>query len=474
MANADSTIVAITTIAVDRLPNAMWVEIETADGRVGLGETYGSPPAAMAAWFHDTGAAYLLGENADDIERHWWAIYGSWAPAGIGLETRVLSMVDIALWDLFAKRAGLPLVAMLGGAVRPMSAPTTPAGTGLRRGSAIPGGGLVGIRRPGGKYEDLWAFRNEADRLARTARHGLRRHEDLAVRRDGRRDGRQGDQPAPAPPRAGADPQDPRRGRRPDRRRDRAARPLGRRDGDGHRRELEPYNGRSGSRIRSRSTTRRSMAQIVAHTSRTIAAGENLGAFYRFTELIGSGLGLVIADQKFVGGITAAHRVADLAGQHRRSFACHDCADRSTWRRASTSPSTRRTPGYQEMVRAFYFGWYEELATACRRLESGRLHALDVPGPRRRAAAGGSNATRRARPGCPRREGYTAGAACNATIAAATIASRRPYGCNTLCRPFGEEELTDGRPVPSGRRTAGLGPSRSSTVASRGATCSVS
>src|SRR5258708_3887299 len=162
----DSTIVRLTTIYLDRLPNACWLELETADGRVGLGESYGAP-AAMAAWFHDVGAAYLLGQNADDIERHWWALYGNWGPSGIGLETRTLSMTDIALWDLFAKRAGLPLVAMLGGAVRnSVRAYNTCGGPAYGEDPAVPGADLIGIRRPGGKYQDRWAFRHEADRLA--------------------------------------------------------------------------------------------------------------------------------------------------------------------------------------------------------------------------------------------------------------------------------------------------------------------
>src|SRR3954470_7114467 len=162
----DSTIVRLTTISTDRVPGVIWLEVETADGRVGLGESWGAP-SATEAWFHDEGAAYLLGKNADDIEKHWWALYNSWGPAGIGLETRVISMIDIALWDLFGKRAGLPLVAMLGGALRDdVRAYNTCAGPAYGADHA-PGGDYAGIRQPGGRYEDLWAFRNEAGRLAR-------------------------------------------------------------------------------------------------------------------------------------------------------------------------------------------------------------------------------------------------------------------------------------------------------------------
>ena len=121
-------------------------------------------------------------------------------------------------------------------------------------------------------------------------------------------------------------------------------------------------------------------AVIVGSTSRTIAAGENLGSFHRFTELIGSGLGLVIADQNFVGGITAAHRVADLAGQHRRSFACHDCSGPVNLATGVHLSLHQENGWLQEMVRAFYFGWYQEFADGLPPFESGRLRALDVPG----------------------------------------------------------------------------------------------
>jgi galactonate dehydratase len=377
----DSKIVRLTTVHFDRLPNAMWLEIETADGRVGLGESYGAP-AAMAAWFHDAGAAYLLGRNADNIERHWWAIYGNWGPAGIGLETRTLSMVDIALWDLFAKRAGLPLVAMLGGPVRDsVRAYNTCGGPAYGEDPAVPGADLIGIRRPGGKYEDLWAFRHEADRLATELLEmgfGAMKiwpFDEVADETGGKAiTGLQ---------------------------LERGLEPIRKiRDAVGDRIEvaielhgrwdvsaamviahaLEPYRP---IWIEDPITfdSPAEMAQVVAHTSSTVAAGENLGSFHRFTELIGgAGLGLVIADQNFVGGITAAQRVADLAGQHRRSFACHDCSGPVNLATGVHLSLHLENAWLQEMVRAFYFGWYDEFVTGLPPFEGGHLRSLETPG----------------------------------------------------------------------------------------------
>src|SRR6476469_1301540 len=89
----DSRIVRLTTIWLDRLPNNVWVEIETADGRVGLGESYGTPES-LTAWLHEIAAPALIGQDADQIERHWWALYTAWGQPGVGVEGRGISLVD--------------------------------------------------------------------------------------------------------------------------------------------------------------------------------------------------------------------------------------------------------------------------------------------------------------------------------------------------------------------------------------------
>jgi L-alanine-DL-glutamate epimerase-like enolase superfamily enzyme len=379
----DSTIVRVTTIYYDHVgpQGQVWLEIETADGRVGLGESAGAP-SATAAWFRDIGAPYLLGQDADDIERHWWALYTNWAPAGIGLETRVVAMVDLALWDLFGKRTGMPLVKLLGGPVRPsIRAYNTCAGPAYYEDSALPTDDRTGIRDPKGKYEDLWAFRHDADRLARElldmgfGAMKIWPFDEMADESGGRAISRsqlaRGLEPIKKIRDAVGD------------RIDVAIELHGRWDVATAMviaKALEPY-GPLWIEDPVWFDYPAEMAQIVNHTSLTIAAGENLGSFHRFTELInGSGLGLVIADQNFVGGVTAAHRVADFAGQHRRSFACHDCGGPVNLATGVHLALHLENAWYQEMVRAFYFGWYAEVATGLPRFDNGQLYALDVPG----------------------------------------------------------------------------------------------
>jgi len=93
----------------------LWVRIHTDNGLYGVGETFPAPEAEKAVIVRDY-APILLGRDPRDIERIWLDLfthvqYRGWA----GAEIRALSAVDIALWDLLGKVAGLPVYILLGG-----------------------------------------------------------------------------------------------------------------------------------------------------------------------------------------------------------------------------------------------------------------------------------------------------------------------------------------------------------------------
>jgi D-galactarolactone cycloisomerase len=94
--------------------NTTLVRLETDDGLVGWGEGADSPVINQLL------APLVLGENplerAGLWERMFHALYN--ANNAVGLAGSAISAVDIALWDLAGKAAGLPVYQMLGGKVR--------------------------------------------------------------------------------------------------------------------------------------------------------------------------------------------------------------------------------------------------------------------------------------------------------------------------------------------------------------------
>jgi L-alanine-DL-glutamate epimerase-like enolase superfamily enzyme len=95
------------------------VRLHTDSGLVGLGETY-PRNEAEASLVHANAAGMLLGRDARDIERIWADLHRTFdfQVAG-GTEMRVLSAIDLALWDLLAKSLHLPVYRLLGGRSNP-------------------------------------------------------------------------------------------------------------------------------------------------------------------------------------------------------------------------------------------------------------------------------------------------------------------------------------------------------------------
>jgi L-alanine-DL-glutamate epimerase-like enolase superfamily enzyme len=94
------------------------VWIDTDAGHTGIGYTYagtvGGP--AVSALLHAALRPLLLGQDPQLIERHWAAMYQEVLLTGRrGAALRAISAVDMALWDLLGKLAGLPLYRLLGG-----------------------------------------------------------------------------------------------------------------------------------------------------------------------------------------------------------------------------------------------------------------------------------------------------------------------------------------------------------------------
>ncbi|MFB7798380.1 mandelate racemase/muconate lactonizing enzyme family protein [Isoptericola sp. NPDC056134] len=91
-------------------------EITTEQGHKGLGFSYSKRAGGPAQYAHAKEVAdAALGEDPNDIARLYTKLL--WAGASVGrsgVATQALAAIDIALYDLKAKRAGLPLAKLLG------------------------------------------------------------------------------------------------------------------------------------------------------------------------------------------------------------------------------------------------------------------------------------------------------------------------------------------------------------------------
>ncbi len=97
---------------------ALLVEVETDDGLIGLGEAahFGGPLQSTRVVVEGELREHLLGEDPRDIERAWERMHQrAYKHARGGVVIAAMSGIDIALWDLRGKLAGMPLWRLLGG-----------------------------------------------------------------------------------------------------------------------------------------------------------------------------------------------------------------------------------------------------------------------------------------------------------------------------------------------------------------------
>ncbi|HEY8662997.1 MAG TPA: mandelate racemase/muconate lactonizing enzyme family protein [Propionibacteriaceae bacterium] len=94
----------------------LFAEITTADGFEGVGFSYSKRAGGPAQFAHARQVAdNLLGEDPNDIGRLYVKLL--WAGASVGrsgVAVQALAAIDVALWDLKARRAGLPLAKLIG------------------------------------------------------------------------------------------------------------------------------------------------------------------------------------------------------------------------------------------------------------------------------------------------------------------------------------------------------------------------
>src|ERR687890_21560 len=97
---------------------ALLLEVGTEDGKVGIGESaiYGGPASVVETMIHDELVPRILGQEAIRPEWLWQVMMGRSHQHGDGgVLPAAVSGLDIAMWDLMGRMAGLPLCRLLGG-----------------------------------------------------------------------------------------------------------------------------------------------------------------------------------------------------------------------------------------------------------------------------------------------------------------------------------------------------------------------
>jgi len=99
--------------------NFVTVKLTTSDGVVGLGDgTLNGRELAVASYLRDHVAPLLVGREAHNIEDTWQYLYRGpyWRRGPVTMAA--IAAVDMALWDIKGKVAGLPVYQLLGGRSR--------------------------------------------------------------------------------------------------------------------------------------------------------------------------------------------------------------------------------------------------------------------------------------------------------------------------------------------------------------------
>src|SRR5579884_3101483 len=311
--------------------NLLWVRVHTDDGPVGLGETYRGVESA-AAYIHEMVAPYLLGQDPRQIERHSMLLGGATTHRSMGAETRGLSAIDIALWDIFGQSLGLPIHAAMGGPVRErIRIYNTCAGYHYGRTAGVAGQRFSdswGLRAQQGPYEDLVKWLEE-DRAGELARELL----DMGITAmkiwpfDQFADETGGQHITPGQIERGVAP----------------FRQI--RDAVGMKMEIavelhSRWNLQAVLRIVEaldevrpmwyedpiRMDQPAALAELAAKTRIPITASETLSGRHAFRELLERrAVGIVMLDPGWVGGISEARAIAQMAAAYHRPVAPHDC-----------------------------------------------------------------------------------------------------------------------------------------------------
>ena len=380
-------ITQIDTITLDEFPNLLFVELHTDAGLTGLGETFFGA-AEVAEYIQHSAAPRLLGADPAAIDALRIALKSYLGTRGTGVESRGNSAIDIALWDLLGKATGRPIYELLGGPSREaVRVYNTCAGYRYIRttvGVQVENWGVPDDDRGTGPYEDLGAWLNGnaaelAESLLSAGISGMKMWPFDAY--------------AYASGGTNISAAELDRGLEPFRQVRKAV---------GGRMDLMVemhglWNLPSALKIAHafeaeglrpywiedplRPDDLASLARFAHGTRIPTTASELLSGRQAFRELLEArAASTVMLDVGWCGGISEAKAIASMSEAFGLPIAPHDCTGPVVWTAGVHVSLNAPNTLIQEVVRAFFSGWYTELVTALPTVEQGFVRPPAGPG----------------------------------------------------------------------------------------------
>lgn len=377
-------IVALETLRPVIQPNVLFVQLHTDSGLIGLGEAFfGS--RAVEAYLHESVAQLLPGVENPTPERMALLLAPYAGFQGAGAETRGNGAIDLALWDLLGQRAGLPLVDLLGGAVRDgIKIYNTCAGPGYVSRTTKQGSNNWGLPEAPTlreRYEDLDAFLQRPAELARSLwDDGIRgmkiwpfdRAAELTLGTDISRNDLDAALGIVEAVRAEV-------GFEMDLmielhglwNRHGAAKIL---------QALTPYQP-FWVEDPMRPDAIDGLAQLARDVDVPIATGETVVGRRGFLPLLQQqAVDIITVDVQWTGGLSEARKIATLADAYGVPIAPHDCTGPATLAACVHLVTSAPNGLIQETVRAFLRTWYDELVTGLPEIKDGVIRPGSSPG----------------------------------------------------------------------------------------------
>ena len=367
-----SSIRCVRTYRLPDRPSLIWLELETSDGLVGLGETFRGA-ASVETCLHEELAPWLLGRDArhmEGISRHMLTPYVGYNSSGV--EVRSASAVDIALWDLAGQRQGVPVYQALGGGAR-ASVPVYNTCAGYAFNTNGKRRDIGANDAPDGPYDDQVAFMRDAGALAKSLlSEGYKAMKIWPF-----------DIYAPASNGHLITLPELEKGLEP-------FRLI--REAVGNQIEVmcelhSLFGGHSALRICQaledynvfwvedplcKMDDVAGLADLRRRTRVQICGSETLGGLRPFRDLLAAdALDVVMLDLAWCGGFTEGRKIAALAQAYNRPLAPHDCTGPVTLMAGLHMALHAPTAIYQEVVRATLATWYRDIVTTLPVIEGG-------------------------------------------------------------------------------------------------------